>query len=130
MNELNFHVVTKFNQPSSHEWQTVMPTRSIGRGCPYCTGRIAIPSETDLATVNPEVAVQWHPTKNKNRTPQQFTRGSNTKVWWLCDEGHEWRAPHGARTGGSGCPLCAKYGFRPADPGWIYFLHHEAWAMF
>jgi hypothetical protein len=114
-----------------HEWKATVVNRfKVNTSCPYCGGRIAIPGETDLATVNPEVAAQWHPTKNKNRTPQQFTRGSNTKVWWLCSQGHEWKAPPNARNSGNGCPSCAKSGFRPADPGWIYFLHHEAWAMF
>jgi hypothetical protein len=114
-----------------HEWKATVVNRvKVNTGCPYCSGRLVIAGETDLATVNPEVAAQWHPTKNGGRTPQQYTKSSFTKVWWLCGEGHEWKTALKERTSGSGCPSCARFGFKPADPGWIYFLHHEAWAMY
>lgn len=30
---------------------------------------------------------------------------------------------------GSGCPSCAKSGFDPNEPGYLYFLRHERWEM-
>lgn len=34
-----------------------------GSNCPYCAERLAIEGVIDLATVNPSLASQWHPTK-------------------------------------------------------------------
>ena len=63
--------------------------------------------ENSLAEVNPELAKEWHPTKNKPLTPYNFTRSARLKVWWQCDEGHEWKANIYSRNlGGHGCPVC------------------------
>ena len=61
-----------------------------------------------LAETHPEVAKQWHPTKNGDLTPNEITKGSHKKVWWKCDEGddHEWFANIGNRSKGAGCPIC------------------------
>ena len=42
----------------------------------------------------PEIAKEWHPSKNK-KTPDQVNSQSNKKYWWKCPEGpdHEWQAP-------------------------------------
>ena len=57
----------------------------------------------------PDVAAQWHPTKNGGLTPDQIVAGSNKKCWWQCPEGpdHEWEARVANRTSGYGCPFCA-----------------------
>jgi hypothetical protein len=57
----------------------------------------------------PELSRQWHPTKNGNLTPGKVTPGSNKKVWWRCEKGHEWQAAINARSRarGTGCPYCA-----------------------
>lgn len=34
--------------------------------------------------------------------------GSDRKVWWMCDKGHEWEATISSRTSGRGCPICSK----------------------
>lgn len=62
---------------------------------------------TSLAELNRELAVQWHPTKNAPLGPQDLTPGSNKKVWWVCEKGHEWMAMVVDRAGGRGCPYCA-----------------------
>ncbi|MBV9452550.1 MAG: DEAD/DEAH box helicase family protein [Rubrobacter sp.] len=78
-----------------------------GRGCPYCA-RQQVSVTNSLAALYPELAAQWHPTKNENLTPEQIIAGSKREAWWLCSEGpdHEWEAPVGERTGGNGCPYC------------------------
>ena len=35
------------------------------------------------------------------------TAGSDRKVWWQCENGHEWQAVIKIRNRGSGCPVCA-----------------------
>ena len=91
-----------------HKWQQTVNGRQGGqRGCPYCTGH-RFCEENSLSAKFPEIAKEWHPTKNGDLRPQEVTAGNKKhKVWWVCHEGHEWMATIGNRTGrGSGCPKC------------------------
>lgn len=58
--------------------------------------------------LNPDLAAEWHPTKNNCLRPTQVTAGSNRKVWWKGTCGHEWEAVIGNRSRGIGCPHCSK----------------------
>ena len=91
-----------------HEWQTTISHRTErGHNCPFCSRRKAIPGQTDLATLNPKLAKEWHPTKNGDLTPQQVTVRSGKKIWWQCSNGHEWQAtPHDRDTDNTNCPYC------------------------
>ena len=96
-----------------HEWKTAVYTRThAASGCPYCSGHKVLAGFNDLATLVPEVAAQWHPTRNGTLTPQMVTPGSKKYAWWLCPEGHVWRAIIGSRAGARrcGCPVCAGRG--------------------
>ncbi len=93
---------------NGHEWEAIISIRSKGSNCPFCMGKRAIVGYNDLATVNPDLAAQWHPTKNGELTPKDVMRGTNKKVWWLCSDGHEWQARIHDRNRGQGCPECAK----------------------
>lgn len=88
-----------------HEWQSVISSRNSGVGCPYCLGR-TVSDENCLQTVNPQLAKGWHPAKNIPLTARDVTPGSNKKVWWLCNKGHEWEATVNHRTSNRGCPFC------------------------
>ncbi len=56
----------------------------------------------------PHLVKEWHPTKNGELRPENFTHGSNEKVWWQCPKGeyHEWKATIHDRSKG-GCPFCS-----------------------
>lgn len=90
-----------------HEWPAAISSRNNGNGCPYCSGLLPISGVNDLAAVNPDLALQWHPTKNNELSPNQVLPQSNKIVWWQCEKGHEWPAGIHTRTNGSGCPYCA-----------------------
>lgn len=93
-----------------HEWQASVYSRTqMQTGCPYCTNRKVLAGFNDLATVEPEIARQWHPTLNESLTPEQVTAGSRKRAWWICSEGHVWKTVIYARTGEkkTGCPFCA-----------------------
>ena len=90
-----------------HEWRALVKTRVFGCGCPVCANRVTISGENDLATTDPFLAAQWHPTKNQALLPSQVVRGSSRRVWWICEKGHEWQASINSRVSGSGCPVCA-----------------------
>lgn len=61
-----------------------------------------------MATTHPDLAKEWHLIKNQGLTPQQVFKGSNKKVWWQCEEGHEWEAQISNRSNGTGCPVCRR----------------------
>lgn len=92
-----------------HVWQASVVSRTSGGcGCPFCTGKRIIPGENDLASQFPDIAAQWHPTRNGKLSPREFAPGSNHKVWWICSLGHSYTASVASRTMRScGCPYCA-----------------------
>lgn len=99
-----------------HKWQAAVYTRTGGgSGCPYCAGKRAYPGENDLASQCPDIAAQWHPTKNGSVTPDSVTTGSHREVWWSCEKGHEWRAMVKTRVEGTGCPVCANRVIKPGE---------------
>lgn len=49
-------------------------------------------SELSLAKTDPEIAAQWHPTKNGTVTPAEVRPNSFKKRWWTCEKGHEFEA--------------------------------------
>jgi len=48
----------------------------------------------DLSSQNPEIAKEWHPTKNGSLTPEYVTKSSGKKVWWQCSKNidHVWKS--------------------------------------
>lgn len=91
------------NETFDASWNEI----STGNGCPYCSGK-RISLSNCLATVNPELAKEWHPTKNGKLTPYDVTCGMTIKVWWLClnNPNHEWCASIASRKT-KGCPYCS-----------------------
>jgi len=92
-----------------HEWDASVHNRAGGNGCPYCSGK-RVCEDNCLLTINPEIAKEWHPTKNGKLQPSDVTYGSEKRVWWRCKlkKEHEWCAVVHSRTGGKGCPYCKK----------------------
>ncbi len=92
-----------------HSYPAVISARTNGSGCPYCTNKKVLAGFNDLATVEPKIAAEWHPTMNGTLTPEMVTAGSRKKVWWECPLGHVWKAAIYPRTGAKkcGCPVCA-----------------------
>lgn len=90
-----------------HEWKALVSNRSKGNGCPYCSGKRIIPGKTDLATLRPDLAAEWHPTRNGALNPTEISVHSNKNVYWRCKKGHEWQAAVGLRTRGHTCPYCS-----------------------
>ena len=93
-----------------NKWIESIGARMSGNGCRVCSNRKIIAGINDLATTDPEIASQWHPTKNGNLKPSQFSRGSSIRIWWICKKGHEYQSTILNRTGknkkGNDCPVC------------------------
>jgi transposase-like protein len=62
----------------------------------------------NLAVLHPEVAADWHPTRNGELRPAGVSPNSRQRVWWRCAAGHEWEAPVYSRTAGRGCLGCRR----------------------
>ena len=112
----------KCDKGDDHEWLSNSFGRQDGGGCPVCTGQKVVKSNC-LATTHPELAKEWHPTKNGSLTPYDIVAGSSfQKIWWKCkdDRSHIWDATSSSRKSGSGCPSCAKYGFDRSKDALFY----------
>lgn len=87
--------------------QLIIKRTNRGYSCPYCSGHKALRGFNDLATVNPRLAKEWHPTKNADLTPFDVTAGSGKRVWWMCPVGHEYQATiHDRNSDDTQCPIC------------------------
>ena len=60
----------------------------------------------NLYVLRPDLAKEWHPTRNGSLGPKDVTPGSGKKVWWLCEHGHWWRASVRCRVHGMLCSYC------------------------
>lgn len=98
--------VAKWAGACGHEWLLKVCYRTSGNGCPYCSGRTVLDGFNDLASTYPDLAKEWHPSKNLETTPKDVTYRTGTKVWWICQHAHEWEAMVSHRVSGSGCPVC------------------------
>lgn len=113
--------------PLGHSYEATPNNRTsgLGKGCPICSGKKVLVGFNDLRSRFPDVAADadgWD--------PESITSGSNKKMNWRCENGHTWSALVSSRTlAGTGCPSCAKYGFNPGEPGWLYFLRHPYWGL-
>ncbi len=93
-----------------HEWEaSVFSVVMDDCRCPYCTGKRAIPGESDLATLYPDLMEQWDFEKNEGIDPKNMLPSSHEKVWWICEKGHRWQAAVFSRTreNRSNCPYCS-----------------------
>lgn len=91
-----------------HQWETKIYNITAGTKCPYCSGNKTFTGFNDIKTLSPLLALQWHPDKNGSLKAENFTLGSEKKVWWLGGCGHEWETKIAHRSYGYGCPVCGK----------------------
>lgn len=100
-----------------YEWKTVINHRGGKRksGCPKCSElkrkehftKLKIQENGSLASNNPKLAKEWHPTLNPCK-PSEVTVNTNKKYWWVCPTcKYEWQATPNNRNKGAGCPCCS-----------------------
>jgi hypothetical protein len=95
-----------------HEFERTVRSMKESQNCPVCR-KLDREKACKLQDHNPELAREWHPVKNGDLTPDKVSAFASKKVWWLCPEGHEYRASVLERTRNipgrkpRGCPYCA-----------------------
>jgi hypothetical protein len=104
----------------NHEWIAGVASRAKNSSdCPVCANRKLLIGFNDLKTKRPDLAAQavgWDPTT--------VIAGAASRRRWLCEQGHEWVTTVDKRMAGRGCPSCAKSGFDPNKPGFLYLIDH------
>lgn len=108
-----------------HEWETTIVNKSKGSKCPYCTRSRVLEGFNDLLTTNPKIAAEWNYEKNGDLLPTMVLSGSDRKVWWICENGHEWYARIDSRTHGSMCPVCKKENKISINETRVYYYMHK-----
>ena len=113
-----------------HEWRATITSRfrngKVTIGCPWCASRgrgVKVCPCKSLQELKPDLALQWHPTKNGTLLPKDVGIYSGKVVWWICTSRpnttqcveecyhfHEWPSIISNRTSGSGCPWCSGMG--------------------
>lgn len=78
-------------------------------------GNILRRGENDLLTLRPDLAAEWHPTKNGSLSPNDVCVYSRISAWWQIKTQRfgkeftlEWKALISNRANGSGCPYICK----------------------
>lgn len=93
-----------------HEWEASISSRAKGHGCPICSHQKLLVGYNDLASLHPEVARLWHPTKNGELNPRSILGAPRRDFWWQCpiNSNHFWKAPANRLVSqGYGCAVCA-----------------------
>lgn len=78
--------------------------------CPICANIQVKTGYNDLATTNKVLLKYWDYEKNNllNIFPNKITAGSGKYVYWVCEQGHCWKARIVDVANGKKCPLCKK----------------------
>lgn len=97
----------------NHSYPASVYSRVGGRGCPLCYelyGRYKpkkAKRQNSLVVKKPEIAKQWHPTKNGDISPSEVGAYAREEYWWVCENGHEWqKSPNSRRS--AKCRYCKK----------------------
>lgn len=102
-----FWVCTKY---SNHIYDTSPARRSLGEGCPYCSGNRVLQGFNDLWSTEPGVASELE----DPMIGYLVTRQSAEKHWFVCNVcSYRWNAMIYNRTSGKGCHKCSKRISRP-----------------
>ncbi|MDA7653288.1 zinc-ribbon domain-containing protein [bacterium] len=65
------------------------------------------PFEEDSIARDKKLKKEFDLDTNSPLTPEMFSRGSNSKVWWKCGKGHSWQTTVAHRaTSSTNCPEC------------------------
>ncbi|OLS17043.1 MAG: hydrogenase nickel incorporation protein HypA, partial [Candidatus Heimdallarchaeota archaeon LC_3] len=89
-----------------YNWNATISSRTIGVGCPACSGRVVTDSN-NLTITHPKLLEEWD-FKNNEKLPNQFTKGAKYKAHWICKVCKlTWQAQLSHRTNGIGCPACS-----------------------
>ena len=89
-----------------HWWLAAVSDRFRGMKCTYCRD-LQQQGEQCMVDVKPELLKEWHPSRNIELKAREIACNYSDKVWWLCNNGHEWQSTIRSRVRGNSCPFCS-----------------------
>jgi hypothetical protein len=131
---LDWKCLTISETPCRHEWKSNGDNRVRGgNGCPKCGDikmqqswyKTKLKNTGSMAETHPKLAEEYQGDATK------LTAGTQKKLIWKClvisdtPCGYEWSATGSHRRNGTGCPDCAKNGFKSSEPAWAYLLKYQ-----
>jgi hypothetical protein len=91
-----------------HIYECRVKDRVKATKCAVCSNRRLVSGVNDLLTKFPDLANEWHPSKNMEPDPANVPGGGSLQAWWICRLGHEWQVKISSRVFfGSQCPFCS-----------------------
>jgi len=96
---LRYQTRTEFSKGSSGAYDAAWKNGWLDIVCSHMP-------KAERLTDYKNLVYEWHPTKNINLFPEDFSKGAHKNVWWQCNRGHEWPAFIYNRTNGTDCPKC------------------------
>lgn len=110
---------TEFQCVNNHIWNTKPRVVLSGVGCIECSGKLPLTKEI----VNERIS---------HRGIIQIGKylGTTRKTKFTCIENHEWDATPNSVLSGTGCPFCAKTGFKTELPAWVYILIFDTYIKY
>lgn len=94
----------------AHRWEAIVSNRALkGRGCPACSGRVAVAGVTDLGTTHPSLVEEIADGTDSS----SIKAGSHNRVKWQCAKcGGSWVTEvYNRALYKGGCPTCYKKTF-------------------
>lgn len=109
-----------FKCPLGHSYLKNLSNKTIrGDGCPICNNKQILSGYNDLKTwcINnnrKDILEEWDYNKNLIK-PEEIFPGTAKKIWFKCQNGHEYIQPLYNRTGPQkcGCPYCVHHKSAP-----------------
>jgi len=97
---INAHTKLLWECAEGHQWESAPNYIQQGSWCPFCSGNTKSTIEEMQAIAK----------ERGGRCLSNAYVNSNTKLLWVCTEGHQWEATPGTVKRGSWCPFCAGRG--------------------
>ncbi len=124
----SFYATWKCDKADDHVWQAKVCNRTINTTtCPFCCNYKVCLSNC-LAIKFPEIAAQWHPTKNGDITPFNIIAGGTKNYWWKCNaaDDHEWCSSIYTRVvRDCHCPFCCRNAKKVCQSNCLANTHPE-----
>ncbi len=115
-----------------YEWQTTINHRTGDKAtnCPVCSKKQSAKKKSltaakmqNFAQRHPDLAKEWHTTKNGDVKLEEISEYCNIKYWWLCSYcGNEWQSTVSHRSSGRGCPRCSQAQTSVAEQTIFYYV--------
>jgi hypothetical protein len=135
LNDKDIHIIGEYHGThkkslmkciNGHFW-TARVNNVILRGCPTCNSHLNgghhLYSKLTKEIVNNRINF-----RNIYMIGDYINQ--DTKTQFECDYGHRWSSTPDSVMRISGCPKCAKYGYKETLPGWVYVLKFENFIKF